>query len=97
MTEELQKQLDAIKPGKTYPKSVEITEKVNGKDMVVRFDMNSFYVGLYACVKVNGQLASQAGHTPKYFTNKLKKDIVSALARGATIEIGTISDIVTTI
>lgn len=85
--------IDDIKPGKTYPSSVVVTEK---DGMVVKFCMNSFFVGMYCAIYVNGSLATQNGdHNNKGFCTKLKKDLKAALARGATLEISGIRNVQT--
>lgn len=77
--------IDDIKPGKTYPSQVVVTEK---DGQVVKFCLNSFYVGMYCAIYVNGNLAMQSGdHNNKTFATKLKKDLKKAVARGATVEI----------
>jgi hypothetical protein len=77
--------LKLIVPGKTYPAHVKVTEKGG---MVVDFWLNSFFVGMYCCIHVNGNVAHQTGdHNNKKFCTGLKKDIKSAIARGATVEI----------
>jgi hypothetical protein len=91
MTTELQKQMDSILPGKTYPSQVDIVEK-DGK--TVKFQMQSYLTGMYCAIHFNGQLAGQGGHSnQKTFTRNLKKDIVSALNRGATVTIGSIANV----
>lgn len=83
--------LKAIIPGKTYPAEVTVREVFEGKPMTVKFCFNSFFVGMYCCVYVNGNVASQGGdHTNKTCISKLKKDLKAALKRGATVEIGDI-------
>ena len=77
--------LKTITPGKNYPADVEVTEK---DGMKVKFCMNSFFVGMYCAIYVNGNLATQTGdHNNKGFCAKLKKDLAKAIARGATVEI----------
>lgn len=84
-------QLKQIKPGKTYPSYVKITEAVKGKKMVVQFYLNSYYIGMYCAIHINGHIASQTGdRNNKTFCTKLKKDIAKAIARKAKIEIGSI-------
>lgn len=81
-------QLKKIVPGKTYTTGVVITETTGE---VVKFCMNSFFVGMYCAIYVNGRLATQAGdHDNKGFTRKLKRDIVKAMDRGAKVEIDSI-------
>jgi hypothetical protein len=86
----LKEQLAQIKPGKNYPSYVKVTEK-DGE--VVEFYCNSFYVGMYCAIHLNGRVASQSGdHNNKTFVTKLKKDLTNAESRGATVEIGSIRD-----
>jgi hypothetical protein len=81
-------QMKQIVPGKTYPSAVKITETFKGKKMVVQFLLNSYFVGMYCAVHVNGMVASQTGdHNNKTCCAKIKKDITKALARGAKVEI----------
>jgi hypothetical protein len=83
--------LKTIKPGKNYPADVEVIEK-NG--MKVKFCMNSFFVGMYCAIYVNGNLASQTGdYDNKKFCTDLKKDLTKAIARGAIVEISSIRSI----
>ncbi len=86
--------IDEIIPGKTWPANVEVTEKSGD---VVKFCLNSFFVGMYCAIYVNGNLATQTGdHNNKGFCTKLKKDLKAALARGAKVEISGIYPIKTT-
>lgn len=88
--------LKAIVPGKTYPSDVTVSEKFNGKPMVVKFCFNSFFVGMYRCVYINGDVASQGGdHNNKSCIAGLKRDLKAALARGAKVEIGDIRQVKT--
>lgn len=88
--------LKAIVPGKTYPDEVTVSEEVNGKSMVVKFCFNSFYVGMYCCVYINGNVAQQGGdHNNKSCIASLKKDLKAALKRGAKVEIGQIRNVKT--
>lgn len=92
MTTELQTKLDSILPGKTYPLQVDIVEKDGAA--TVKFQMQSYLTGMYCAIHFNGQLAGQGGHSnQKTFTRGLKKDIVNALNRGATVTIGTIANV----
>ena len=89
-------QLKAIVPGKTYPKNVKVTEK---DGTVVTFHLNSFFVGMYCAIHINGSTmpAIQSGdHNNKKFVSGLKRDINKAIARGATVEICGISPIQST-
>ena len=82
--------LKEIKAGKTYPSYVKVVEK-NG--MVVEFHLNSFYVGMYCAIHVNGNVAAQTSdHNNKGFVTNLKKDLTKAIAHGATVKIGSIRD-----
>ena len=86
----LKEQLKQIKPGKNYPATVKVTEK-DGE--VIEFHSNSFFVGMYCAMHINGTVAAQLGdHNNKTFVTKLKKDLVKAEERGATVEIGSIRD-----
>lgn len=88
--------LKAIVPGKTYPAEVIITETVEGKEMVVKFCLQSYFVGMYRAVYLDGRLALQDGdHNNKSCVAGLKKDIQKALKRGAKVEIGTIRPVKT--
>lgn len=91
------KTADALKlivPGKTYPDEVTISEEVNGKPMVVKFCFNSFFVGMYCCIYINGNVARQGGdRNNKSCITSLKKDLKRALSRGAEVEIGTIRQV----
>lgn len=88
MNPELKTQLKSIVPGQTYPTSVNITET---DGTVVRFVHQSYIVGMYCAIYVNGQLATQGGdHDNKKHVARLKRDIVESDKRGATIEIGSV-------
>lgn len=88
--------LKAIVPGKTYPAEVIITETVEGKEMVVKFCLQSYFVGMYRAVYLDGRLALQDGdHNNKSCVAGLKNDIQKALKRGAKVEIGTIRPVKT--
>jgi hypothetical protein len=89
----LESQLKAIVPGKTYPTFVEVTEP---DGTVITFNLNSFMVGMYCAININGKLAHQGGdHNNKGFCLKLKKDIAKAIARGSKVEISGIQPIKT--
>ena len=94
---ELTKQLEQIVPGKTYPYSVYIQEVINGKVIKIKFLLQSYVVGMYCAIHVEDSTQSfQTGHqNQKSFTAKLKKDIVKAITRGATVEIGPIQNVKT--
>lgn len=86
--------LKTIKPGKNYPSYVKVEEKdKSGKPMVVEFHLNSFYVGMYCAVHINGRVSTQVGdHNNKKFCAALKKDIAKAIERGATVEVSGVRD-----
>lgn len=80
-----------IIPGKNYPSQVEIKEDGH----VAKWLLQSYYVGMYCAFYFDGQLANQTGdHNNKSFVAKLKKDIIKAKERGATIEIGSLRECV---
>jgi len=80
--------LKAIKPGETYPRDVIITES---DGTIVKFLLESYFVGMYCAVYINGDLCQQTGdHNNKSFVARLKKDIQKALKRDATIEFGAV-------
>ena len=84
----IEKQLKHIVPGKTYPAYVKVAEP---EGMVVEFHLNSYFVGMYCAIHVNGELAQQTGdYDNKKFCKNLKRDIKKALERGATVTIGSI-------
>ena len=90
----IEEQLKAIKPGVNYPASVTVKEKHEGKDMTVSFLLQSYFVGMYCSVGVNGEHSHQMGdHNNKTLVRNLVKDLRAALKRGATVEIGTIHPI----
>ena len=83
-----------IIPGKTYPTSVTIMEDFEGEQQKVQFFLNSYFVGMYCAIHANGELVNQmADHNNKEITRKIKKDIKSAIARGAKVEIGSIHEV----
>jgi hypothetical protein len=83
-------QIKAIKAGKQYPSYVKVTEPGNP---TVEFHLNSFYVGMYCAIYVNGKVAAQTGdHNNKKCVAGLKKDLLNAIKRGATVELGSIRD-----
>jgi len=83
--------MEEIVPGKTYPKYVSIKEK---DGMHIELRLNSFFVGMYCEIQINGKLAGQVGdHNNKKFVTGLKKDITKAMERGATVEIGSIAPV----
>jgi len=82
--------LKPIVPGKTYPSYVEVIEKDGTK---VKFLLQSYYVGMYCAIHMNGNTvpAVQTGdHDNTKFCRKLKGDLNKAYERGATVEIGSI-------
>lgn len=84
------KQLKEIKPGKTYPSYVTVTEP---DGTVIEFICNSFFSGMYCAIYVNGSLGGQTGdHDNKKFCKKLKQDVKKAIARKAKVAIGFIRD-----
>jgi hypothetical protein len=90
--------LKEIIPGKTYPAEVTVSEEVNGTPMVVKFCFNSFYVGMYCCIYINGNVAQQGGdRNNKSCMTSLKKDLKRALSRGAKVEIGDIRNVISSI
>jgi hypothetical protein len=92
MNEQAIELLKKIKPGKTYPTSVTVTEP-NG--MVVKFLLCSYFVGMYCAIHLNGNSmpVSQTGDRNNIkFCRGLKRDLNKAIARGAVVEIGTIRD-----
>jgi len=96
ISKKLQAQLDAIKPGQTYASEVVIKESFSGKPVTVKFCFNSFVVGMYMCVYVDGQLATQGGdHNNKGCMVTMKRDIKKALEREAKVTIGSIRPIKT--
>ena len=89
--------LKEIKAGKNYPTSVTITEDFDGKEVTIKFLLQSYIVGMYCAIHFpNETIPHQTGdHNNKTFVTKLKKDIKKAIARGATVEIGSIVPIKT--
>ena len=84
----IDEQMKEIVPGKTYPAYVKVVEKDGN---IIEFHLNSFYVGMYCAIHFNGNVATQTGdHNNKGFCSRLKKDLVKAIGRGATVEIGSI-------
>lgn len=80
-----------IQVGKNYPCSVAITEMVKGKKMILTFALQSYLVGMYACIRINGELIQQTGdHDNKKFVGGLVRDMKKAVKRGAIVEIGSI-------
>ncbi len=76
--------LKQIIPGTTYPAYVKVEEK---DGLVVEFHLNSFYVGMYCAIHVNGKLAHQSGdRNNKGLIGSLKKDLKAAFARGASVD-----------
>jgi hypothetical protein len=89
---DIQEKLKMIVPGKTYPQSVHIVEQVDGKEMKIRFLLQSYVVGMYCAIHFpHCQIPEQTGdHNNKTLVAKLKKDIAKAIERGAQVEIGAI-------
>jgi len=83
-------QLEKIIPGKTYPSYAKVVDK---GEKPVEFYLNSFYVGMYCAIHVDGHVAVQTGdHDNKRFCRMLKEDLNRAIARGADVEIGSICE-----
>jgi len=81
-------------PAKHYPSSVTITETIEGKPVVLRFLLQSYLVGMYCAMYIDGKLACQRGdHNNRTFLRKLLKDVKAAEGRGATVEMGDIQPI----
>ena len=99
MAKTIEEQLKEIKPGKTYPRHVEIDEHgPDGKPAKVEFHLQSYYVGMYCALHIDGRLVAQLGdQNNKTFVTKLKADIKRAIVRGAKVKIGSIRPIVSTI
>lgn len=100
MAKTIEEQLKEIKPGKTYPRHVEIDEPAgpDGKPAKIEFRLQSYYVGMYCALHIDGRLVAQFGdHNNKMFVTKLKADIKRAIVRGAKVKIGSIRPIVSTI
>ena len=88
----VQESLKTIVPGKTYTPHVSIIEKDGER---IDFYCNSFFVGMYCAMHINNATmpAVQTGdHDNKRFMRGLKKDIISAIARGAKVEIDCVRD-----
>ncbi len=86
--------IEEIIPGKTYPSMVTVTE-TDGK--VARFMLQSYQTGMYCAIYFNGELAGQSGGDNKRFISKLKRDLLKALTRKATVEIDSIRNVVASI
>jgi hypothetical protein len=75
------------KKGTLFPNAVTITEP---DGTVVKMLVAIYYVGVYCAIYVNGRLIEQAGnHNQKAFVQAYLRDIKKALARGASVEEGT--------
>lgn len=86
----LNEQLEAIRPGKTYPSYVKVVE---GDGTILEFHLNSFYVGMYCAIHVNGKVVMQTGdRNNKTLCTKLKKDLKGAIERKCTVEVGAIRE-----
>lgn len=82
-----QETLKAIKPGENYPTEVTVTE--DGK--TIKFCLCSYFVGMYLAVYIDGNCVCQTGdHNNKKCVAGLKKDLVNAIKRGATVEFGSL-------
>lgn len=89
-------QLKAIKAGVNYPSSIVITETFKGKEMKTMFHLSSYFVGMYCAIYCNNKLANQTGdHDNKKFVTTLIRDIKKAIKRGASVEIGLVRPIKT--
>lgn len=87
----LEEKLKAIKPGKTYPNAVYVTETIDGEECKIRFLLQSYYVGMYCAIYVSEstRIPHQTGdHDNKRIVRRLKKDVKAAIGRGAKVEIG---------
>ena len=85
-----------IKPGKNYPGCVVIDETVEGKNVQIKFLLQSYFVGMYAAIYQGGALVGQSGdHNNRSFVTKLRNDLRKAVARGATVNILSIRPVVT--
>ena len=84
--------LKEIKPGENYPSSVHITEDFNGHEMTIKFNLNSYFCGMYCAIYTgeSGMPCQTGDHNNKTFVAKLKKDIAKAIKRKAKVEIGAI-------
>jgi len=91
-SKEFKAKMAEILPGETYPRFVKITEKIFGKQCEVCLYLQSYYVGMYCAIHIDGDNARQIGdHDNKTFVTKLKKDISAAIKRGAKVEIAKVS------
>lgn len=89
----LEEKLKAIKPGKTYPNSVFVTETIDGEKCKTRFLLQSYYIGMYCAIYASEstRIPHQMGdHDNKRIVRNLKKDVKAAIERGAKVEIGNI-------
>lgn len=91
-------QVKAIVPGKTYPTRVTFTEP-DGKEF--KFLLHSYYVGMYLAIYARHSSSEswlgpdQSSHRDqKRVTSHIKRDITSALKRGAKVDIGSIAEVV---
>lgn len=84
----IEEQMKQIVLGKTYPTYVAITEADGNK---IEFHLNSFYVGMYCAIHVNGEYDTQTGdYDNTGVCEWLKQDILEAIKRNAIVEIGSI-------
>ena len=91
-SKEFKAKMAEILPGETYPRFVKITEKILGKQCEVCFYLQSYYVGMYCAIHIDGGNARQLGdQNNKTFVTKLKRDIRKAIKRGAKVEIAKVS------
>lgn len=90
------KDLAAIKPGVNYPRCVNVVEVVKGQPHETSFRLQSYWVGMYCAIYVNGSLAMQTGdYDNKRFVATLKRDLKAAIQRGAEVTCGCIFPIKT--
>jgi hypothetical protein len=84
------RQLADIRPGVNYPGQVMVSETVDGKRLNVRFLLQSYYVGMYCAIHVNGaSMPHQTGdHDNKKLVRGLVNNLQMALERGADVTIG---------
>lgn len=82
--------LAEIKPGKNYPSFVKVTEETDGKTEVVKFMLESYYVGMYCAIYFSGRTVpiQVCDHDNCRFMRALICDLKAAVTRGAQVEIG---------
>jgi len=80
--------INDIKPGKNYPGCVVIDETVKGKNVQIKFLLQSYFIGMYAAIYEGGRLVCQSGdHNNRSFVTELRNDLRKAVARGAAVSI----------